>query len=105
MIALRRDPQLYFSDIILHTALDGRDFLAHRNILCSRSKVFAAMFANEDFLESKEKKVEIPDISGEVMEALLDYVYTANITNIGPLVGELLEAADKVQWPLLKASV
>lgn len=96
MIALRRDPARYFSDITLKTN-DGRDFLAHRNILCSRSKVFAAMFANEDFVESKEKKVEIPDIAGEVMEALLDYVYTANITNIGPLVGELLEAADKVE--------
>lgn len=63
-------------------------------------QVFAAMFTNEGFLEATQKKLEIPDIPGEVMAVLLEYIYGGEIANVGPVVSELLEAADKVSVQL-----
>ncbi|XP_017462283.1 PREDICTED: protein roadkill-like, partial [Rhagoletis zephyria] len=69
-------------------------------------EVFAAMFTNEGFLEATQKKLEIPDIPGEVMAVLLEYIYGGEIANVGPVVSELLEAADKYDiQPLIQICV
>lgn len=84
------------ADITLITTVDGRQFSAHKHILSVRSTVFEAMFGNADFAENQNRQVKIDDVSGKVMDALLDYLYTANIGQINETAGDLLLAADKV---------
>ena len=85
-----------FSDVTLCTTLDSKEFPAHRLILSIRSTVFAAMFSHEELKESQNKRVEISDVSGDVMKAFLDYIYSGNITKVEQFSVELLELADKV---------
>lgn len=84
------------SDITLVTTADKRQFPVHTAILSARSTVFAAMFGNDQFKENQEHAVKIDDISGEVMEALLKYVYNGDAQDVGPNADALLQAADKV---------
>lgn len=84
------------SDITLVTTVDKRKFPVHRNILGSRSTVFAVMFGNKQFKENQKGLVEIDDVSGEVMEALLKYIYSGDIGGVGANSDALLQAADKV---------
>ena len=84
------------SDVTLKTMSDGQLFPAHKFILQMRSPVFAAMFSG-DFVENKEKKpVEICEISGPVMKAMLAYVYCKPFENWKMMAGELAVAADMV---------
>src|SRR5699024_7894723 len=93
--SIRRDPSV-FSDVTLVTKRDGREFPAHKAILAARSKVFRAMFCgNKAFVESNSNRVEITDIDGDVMKAMLDYIYTGDIDAVGVMPAELMEAADK----------
>lgn len=85
------------TDMTLLTTADGRSFPAHKLILSARSPVFGAMFRNGEFTENQKKLVEIDDISGEVMEALLKYVYELNVKGIEGIADKLLVAADKVR--------
>lgn len=84
------------ADMTLFTTLDGLSFPVHKLILSLRSPVFAAMFNHRDLKENQKKQVEIDDISGEVMEALLKYIYSGDIRGITGIAGSLLSAADKV---------
>ena len=94
LASLRLNSQL--TDITLVTTVDGREFSAHKSILAARSVVFAAMFSHEELEESQKNQVEVPDFSGEVMEAMLSYIYTGKIESIDSFAGDLLVAADKV---------
>lgn len=82
------------SDVTLKTMVDEQLFTAHKFILKMRSPVFATMFSG-DFLENQEKKpVEIFEISGRVMEALLAYIYCKPFDGWKMIAGELAVAAD-----------
>ena len=84
------------TDVTLKTMDDEKLFPAHKFILKMRSPVFAAMFSG-DFVENKaEKPVEIFEISGPVMEALLAYMYCKPFENWKMMAGELATAADMV---------
>ena len=80
--------------------MDGNEFKAHKLILSARSSVFERMFTSGQFVESKNNRVQIDDISKEVMEPLLQYIYGGDVTQVkqfevDPLL-ELFEAAHKV---------
>uniref|UniRef100_A0A1I8MB33 BTB domain-containing protein n=1 Tax=Musca domestica TaxID=7370 RepID=A0A1I8MB33_MUSDO len=81
-----------FSDVTL-VGRGGMQFRAHKNILSARSEVFAAMFDNE-FLENKANSVSIDDIDGEVLQEMLNYIYTEEIVS-KELAADLYVAADK----------
>lgn len=80
-------------------AADGRQFPAHKAILAARSAVFTSMFSHGECSESAHRaRVLIEDItSGEVMEALLAYIYSGDTREVGRYSVELLAAADKVK--------
>jgi speckle-type POZ protein len=85
---------MQFSDVILN--IRGREFPAHKNILATRSKVFAAMFQ----YPAKEKltnQIEIQDIEPEVFQELLRFIYTGrlSITSMETMATRLFNAADK----------
>ena len=72
-----------------------KEIKAHKLILSSSSTVFAAMFVH-DLEESKQSRVVITDISPEVAEAMVQYIYNGKIDSMEKYAMELLEAADKV---------
>jgi len=78
-----------------------RVFDCHMFMLSSRSPVFRAMFSN-NMEEATTKKVEIKDLSPEVVEDMLEFIYTGNIPNLSQGAGELLGAAEKYQLDQLK---
>ncbi len=87
------------SDVVL--VARNQDFSAHKAILTARSKVFAAMFDNQ-MRENNENKVEVPDIKPEVLELILRYIYTGNVTEMNQIGDELMTVANKFGLKELK---
>ncbi len=74
---------------------------AHISIIASGSPVLAAMFQH-DFVENRERIVEISDIKPIVFESLLRYFYTGDVNLEIADVAQLLVAADKYGVDSLK---
>lgn len=83
-----------FTDVIL--SADGREFPCHRAVLVAGSKYFRAMFCN-DHRESREMLVQINGMQGEIMDMLMNYLYTARATITPANVQLVLEAANLFQ--------
>ena len=101
---------------------DGRRIPAHKVILAARSPVFAVMFEHtvKDIVEiyrrpplhrrlqperrsRVQNEVKIDDVDGEVVDTMLEYIYTGQLDGDISAVGErLLVAADKYDLPDLK---
>ncbi|XP_057324129.1 speckle-type POZ protein-like [Microplitis mediator] len=87
------------SDVTI--VVGDKEFQAHKLIMMARSPVFSAMFDHE-MIEKKSKQVSIPDISPEIFEKVLKYIYTDQVTDLDVVAADLLEAADKYQLLSLK---
>ncbi|XP_055950859.1 speckle-type POZ protein B-like [Argiope bruennichi] len=75
---------------------------AHKNILCARSPVFAAMFLSP-MKESVTNEVDIVDISPSVLRDMLTFIYTGKSRNMTvSSAGDLLFVAEKYQIQYLK---
>ncbi|CAL1279990.1 unnamed protein product [Larinioides sclopetarius] len=75
---------------------------AHKIILSARSPVFAAMFKNP-MKENHENEVVIDDMEVPVLQLMLTYVYTGNLSDLTvSSASDLLYAADKYQLGDLK---
>ncbi|KAI2810267.1 hypothetical protein BLOT_001426 [Blomia tropicalis] len=91
-----------FTDIIIRTS-DQKEFPAHKIILASRSPVFATMFSNPGFIETKENLVWIKDIDSILMKPLLDYIYFGDISFNEEIASKLIIPAHKYSIkPLVK---
>ncbi|CAL1268426.1 unnamed protein product [Larinioides sclopetarius] len=89
-----------FTDVNLKC--ENASFSVHKNILSVRSSVFAAMFTT-GVKEKRENKVNISDISPQVLKTMLIYIYTGKTGELSvQSAGELLFAADKYQLQALK---
>jgi len=88
-----------YADIMI--LCGGKTFRGHKNILASRSPVFAAMFKS-DMKESNAGSIEIKNMNPEVLESLLEYIYTGSASSVEMLAKELLAAADQYQIGKLK---
>ena len=82
--------------------IGGQETRAHKLILSARSPVFAAMFSTE-MKESTENRAEIRDISSDVFEALVRFIYTDQVEFTEIDTKDLLVAANRYMIPLLKA--
>ena len=72
-------------------------FYAHKYVLAKKSVVFAAMFKH-DTIESKNKSINIEDITFEAMKELLRFIYTNDFFDItDSTYFDLIKAADKYQ--------
>jgi hypothetical protein len=67
----------------------------------ARITVFKAMFAN-DMLESSKNEVDISDFKAEVVEGMLEYIYTGEVKSLPALASELLQISDKYDQQGLK---
>lgn len=93
---LREDQRFCDVDIIAGEHV----FHAHRIILSASSAYFEAMFRPDlGLCEGKQKSVVLHSIDANIMRALLDFVYTGNISIEQHNVQELLAAGDMLQIP------
>jgi len=90
-----------FSDVTV--VADEREFPVHRAILAEHSDVFKAMF-EVDMVEKRDNCVVIEDISADVLNDLLTFIYTDSAPNISVNASELLAAAEKYNILSLKTA-
>ncbi|CAG0905143.1 unnamed protein product, partial [Cyprideis torosa] len=80
------------SDLIL--MVHDREFRVHKCILAAASPVFARMFEHE-MLEKTTDRVKIEDISAEVMEELVRFIYIGEVRKVENIFEGLHAAAAK----------
>jgi speckle-type POZ protein len=92
---------MQFSDV--NFTIRGREFPAHKNILATRSEVFAAMFQHPT-KEQLTNQIKIEDIEPDVFQELLRFIYTGrlSITSMETIATGLFIAADKYLLDELK---
>ncbi|NXL95959.1 KLH10 protein, partial [Alectura lathami] len=79
-------------DVIID--VNGFQFNAHKNVLCTCSQYFWALFTSS--WNNPEKTVyKIPGISPEMMKLILEYAYTRTVEVTTENVESLLSAADQ----------
>ncbi|KAL7302121.1 hypothetical protein TKK_0005347 [Trichogramma kaykai] len=88
-----------FSDVEL--IVGDKKFYAHKAILANHSPVFATMFKT-DMKESKESIVKINDLSAEVVDCLLTWIYTNKVEFHHDIIYNLSYASEKYQITGLK---
>jgi speckle-type POZ protein len=93
---------MLFSDFTFNVR--GREFQAHKCILATRSRVFAAMFQHPT-KENLSSLVVIEDTEPDVFYELLRFIYTGRVPldKMNKLATGLLVAADKYLLNQLKA--
>lgn len=80
---------------------DNYQIQAHRAILVARSEMFRAMFDHE-MNEKKTNQVILDDIDGEVLSAMVHFMYTDTVPNLSSLAESLLMVADRFGLTKLK---
>ncbi|XP_008556029.1 speckle-type POZ protein [Microplitis demolitor] len=87
------------SDIIL--VVGDKKIPAHKSLLMNRNNVFRAMLIRHQKNNGNDV-VNIPDMNPDILEKLLEFIYTDNVTNLDEVAERLFGAADKYQIPALK---
>jgi len=96
---LRRDKEADFSLICQDTIIAAHSFL-----LASTSEYFE-MALSKDWMEKKEKKMELKDCSAEALNVVVNFMYGINIPEDFTQHGELLHLADLFMMDKLKEMV
>lgn len=89
---LRKNRKL--CDVVL--MVENKEFPAHRIVLAACSDYFCAMFTS-DMAESQKTEVTLQGLSADIMEVLLDFVYTESVKVSVENVQALLPAACLLQ--------
>ncbi|XP_002736900.1 kelch-like protein 24 [Saccoglossus kowalevskii] len=86
--------QQLFTDITL--VVGRHEYPCHRAVLASCSPYFRAMFTN-DMKERNADKVQIKDVQVEVMNVIIQFIYTSKITISPHNVQAIFEGASLLQ--------
>jgi len=95
---LRRQDHL--CDITLVTK-DGKQLKAHRNVL-SVASLFFSKLLQSNMKENREGIVRFEEISGAVMEDVLEFIYTGSVEITQENSKDLIAAANFLVIPILK---
>ena len=95
---LRRQDHL--CDVTLVTK-DDKEFKAHRNVLSAASPFFFKLLQS-DMKENREGIVRFEEISGAVMEDVLEFIYTGSVEVTQENCKDLIPAANYLLIPGLK---
>ncbi|XP_058474760.1 kelch-like protein 7 [Solea solea] len=76
--------------------VQGKHFPAHRVVLAAASHFFSLMFTTK-MMESMSHEVELRSAEPEIIELLIEFVYTARISVNSGNVQSLLDAANQYQ--------
>ena len=82
-----------YTDVTI--VVGGEEIRAHKGIITGQSSVFAAMFEH-DCEENRTNQVVISDVEPDVMDQLLRYIYSGQVSHERHYTPQLLVAADKV---------
>ena len=88
-----------FSDLIIKSK-DMKIFKVHKMLLFARSPYFRAALIN-NMKEKQENIIYLPE-NDNLVEELINYIYTGKVKNIESSAKELFIAADKYQLEKLK---
>ncbi len=90
-----------FSDVIFNVR--GRQFQAHKSILATRSKYFAAMFEHPT-KENLTNQIEVEDVEPAVFHEILRFIYTGKVleSKMAEMSAGILAVADKYLLDQLK---
>ncbi|KAL9959706.1 hypothetical protein ACROYT_G033052 [Oculina patagonica] len=94
----------HFCDVILEVGSgdDQARLKAHRNVLCAAGPFFFNAL-NSDMKEKEEGVIRLKETSKDVMEKVLDYLYTGHVEITEEIAYELFTQADFFLMPNLKA--
>ena len=92
--------QDYLCDITLVTN-DDREFKAHRNVLSAASPFFCKLLES-DMKENREGIVRFEEISGTVMEDVLEFIYAGTVEVTQENAKELIAAGNYLMILSLK---
>ena len=92
--------QDYLCDITLVTN-DGREFKAHRNVLSAATPFFCKLLES-DMKENREGIIRFEEISGCVMEDVLEFIYTGTVEVTQENAKELIAAGNYLMILSLK---
>ena len=92
--------QDHLCDVTLVTK-DGKEFKAHRNVLSTASPFFCKLLQS-DMKENREGIVRFEEISGAVMEDVLEFIYTGSVEVNQENSEDLIAAANYFLIPGLK---
>uniref|UniRef100_A0A3B4ZJG7 BTB domain-containing protein n=1 Tax=Stegastes partitus TaxID=144197 RepID=A0A3B4ZJG7_9TELE len=76
--------------------VQGKHFPAHRVVLAAASRFFSLMFTSK-MMESVSHEVELRSAEPEIIELLIEYIYTAQISVNSSNAESLLNAANQYQ--------
>ena len=92
----------YLCDVTLVTN-DNSDFKAHRNVLSAASPFFCKLLES-DMKENREGIIRFEDISGSIMEDVLEFIYTGTVEITQTNAEELIVAGNYLIIPSLKTA-
>jgi len=78
----------------LELVVDGRAFNCHRAVLSASCQYFAALL-NGKWKNGQAREIIIPGVSAQMMEILINYMYTKEVRVTQSNVEELLPASDQ----------
>ena len=96
--ARRRDR---YTDVTVVTK--EKEFKAHKVVLACQSAFFETCLEERWKKEGNENQIDMLDVPGDIMEAILTYMYTGKVTDIDNTAYDLLPRANKYQLEGLKS--
>ena len=92
----------YLCDITL-VSKDNREFKAHRNVLSAASPFFCRLLKS-DMKENREGIIRFEEISGSIVEDVLEFIYTGTVAVTQENSKELIAAGNYLIIPSLKTA-
>ncbi|KAM9850695.1 kelch-like protein 23 [Aulostomus maculatus] len=90
-----------FTDVSLQCGESGQVFHCHKALLAARSSYFKVMFT-ADMRERSNRLITLAGVDCGILAALVNFVYTAQVSITESNVQSLLEAADLLQFISVK---
>src|SRR4051812_203321 len=77
---------------------DFQKFAIDRNVLSAISPYFMALYSNSLYSENHNREVFLPDISSQVMEIIINFVYTGQLNGVTESnIEDVIKAVNRLQ--------
>uniref|UniRef100_A0A0K0EWN4 Speckle-type POZ protein-like (inferred by orthology to a human protein) n=1 Tax=Strongyloides venezuelensis TaxID=75913 RepID=A0A0K0EWN4_STRVS len=93
------DPSSFYDCVI---KVEDKEFKVHKTVLAARSSVFHDIFTSASD-ESQIYEIKIKDFNVEVVEKMLKYIYTGEVSDIQNMANQMFEIANKYELDRLKS--
>ena len=90
-----------YTDVVIVTK--DKEFKAHKVVIASQSPFFATRL-EERWTEAGGNRINMTDVSAEIMSAILTYMYTGVVNDVDRIAYEVLPKAEEYQLEDLKVT-